>query len=82
MRWDLLVILFAIWNWIQVPYNIAFEEGGDTDVFTLWFNLFTDVIFIVDVIISFLTTYINEDTGEETFSLKLIAIQYFKGNWM
>ena len=79
MRWDLLIILFAIWNCIQVPYSLAFDVGTDSNIYTLCFNLFTDFIFIVDVIINFLTTYISEETGIESFSFKEISIQYLKG---
>ena len=79
MRWDLLIILFAIWNCIQVPYSLAFDVGIDSNIYTLCFNLFTDFIFIVDVIINFLTTYISEETGIESFSFKEISIQYLKG---
>ena len=79
MRWDLLIIIFAIWNCIQVPYSLAFDVRTDSNIYTLCFNLFTDVIFIVDVFINFLTTYISEETGIESFSFKEISIQYLKG---
>jgi len=72
-------MVLAIFNCIQVPYQIAFLENQDTGVLVFIFNQIVDFIFILDVFISFRTTYINEETGIEVKIPKQIAIQYLKG---
>jgi len=79
VRWDLLIMVLAIFSCIQVPYQIAFLENRDTGTLLYVFNQIVDFIFILDVIISFRTTYINEETGIEVKIPKQIAIQYLKG---
>lgn len=71
-------MLLAIFNCIQVPYTIAFlEEDDNVLVFAL--DQIIDSIFIADLVISFRTTYINDETGIEVRDPKHIAINYLKG---
>lgn len=66
MRWDLLIMVLAIWNCIQVPYDIAFEYETPSALFV--FNILVDFVFLTDIFVNFRTTYINEETGIETYS--------------
>ena len=43
------------------------------------FNQIVDFIFILDVVITFRTTYINEETGVEVNQPKQIAVKYLMG---
>lgn len=70
-------MLLAIWNCINVPYSLAFSEGESLELFLV--NMLIDILFMTDIIINFRTTYINEETGIETFSCKEITIEYLKG---
>lgn len=79
VKWDLFIMLLAIFNCIQVPYTIAFLEEGDGGIILFLLNQIIDLIFIADLILSFRTTYISEETGIEVFDPKMIAIQYLKG---
>ena len=79
MRWDLLIILFAIWNCIQVPYSLAFDVGNRFKTYILFALIYLQILYLLLMfIINFLTTYISEETGIESFSFKEISIQYFK----
>jgi len=71
-------MLLAIWNCIYVPYSIAFIDGNES-LPVFMFNTFTDFLFLADIVVNFRTTYINEETGIETFAQSKIAIQYIKG---
>ena len=42
------------------------------------FNSFIDVMFVVDIIVNFRTTYFNMKTGEEVYTSTLIAVNYLK----
>lgn len=77
--WDLFIMLFAIWNSIQIPYSIAFTPDQDQSIFNTVLNLIVDTFFIWDIFINFRTTYLNEESGKEIGSLNLIYYQYLKG---
>lgn len=74
-------MLFAIWNSLQIPYSIAFSPENEGSILFTIFNLIIDSFFIADVFISFRSSYINDETGEEISSSKLIALQYIKGRF-
>lgn len=79
IRWDLFIMLFAIWNCIQIPYSIAFNQNSEQSPMFTAFNLFVDSFFIADLLINFRTSYLNEDTGEEIYQNNNIFWQYVKG---
>ena len=80
--WDSIIIIFAILNGLSLPLEIAFNDqissGGSTSIETLIkvLNGITVVVFTLDIITGFLTSYINVSSGDEIFSLKMIAINY------
>ena len=75
IRWDLVIMFLAIWNCINVPYSLAFDpDNDDSTLFVL--NVIIDTLFAMDIVINFRTSYINEETGVETFSCSKIALQY------
>jgi len=69
-------MVLAILNCIQIPYTIAFLPDHDSDPIEFTINQIIDFIFILDVVITFRTTYINEETGIEETRPKQIAIKY------
>ena len=40
------------------------------------FDYLTIIVFTVDIVIAFLSSFINVSTGDEIFDIKLIAINY------
>jgi len=81
LRWDLFIIFLATFNCFQVPYNLAFTNLEDSNVFLDVINVFLDVFFIIDVFVNFRTSFIIDATGEEVTDLKAIAVQYVKGRF-
>lgn len=75
-------MLIAIWNTIQIPYGIAFNPNEDSSPLNIVVNLSFDILFMLDIVISFRTSYIDEESGEEIASTKKIASQYLKGRFM
>ena len=77
VKWDLFIILLAIYNCIALPLEVAIippfmvENGHLTRS-----NLFIDLFFLLDVIISFRTSYINSMTGDEITTPKEITQNY------
>ncbi|CAI2362152.1 unnamed protein product [Moneuplotes crassus] len=81
IRWDLFIMLCAIWNSIQIPYSIAFTPDSDSGVFDIVTNLIMDSFFIVDIMLNFRTTYLDEENGIEIASNRKICLQYIKGRF-
>lgn len=74
-------MFLATVNCFQVPYTLAFTDGTKQNIFQDLFNGLIDIFFMVDVIINFRSSYINESTGEEITDSKKIAIAYLKGKF-
>ena len=76
VRWDLFVMLLATWNCFSIPFNVAFEPAVmDTWIFVVS-NSVIDLLFLLDILVSFRTTFINQKTGDEINDPKLVAKHY------
>ncbi|GMT19221.1 hypothetical protein PFISCL1PPCAC_10518 [Pristionchus fissidentatus] len=82
--WDWVILLLVIYTAIFTPYVAAFllrEETNRKARFTEPLeivDLIVDIMFIVDIIINFRTTYVNENDEVVSHPGK-IAVHYFKG---
>ena len=79
MRWDLYVMLLAIWNCLIIPFDVAFEPEKN-----LLYNVldrFIDASFIADIVINFRTTFINKKTGIEVIQQGQVAKNYLSTGW-
>jgi len=79
MRWDLVVILLALYNCVSIPYEVAFNTKITDHWLMTIFNYVVDVCFFLDVVMNFRTTYINNKTGSEVISQKRICLHYIIG---
>lgn len=59
LRWDVFVILLAVYNSFAIPYGIAFRPPAFEEVPLDLLNIIIDLLFLVDIIVGFRTTYIN-----------------------
>uniref|UniRef100_UPI00398EA683 voltage-gated inwardly rectifying potassium channel KCNH7-like n=1 Tax=Pristiophorus japonicus TaxID=55135 RepID=UPI00398EA683 len=86
--WDWLILLLVIYTAIFTPYSAAFllndreeqkrRECGYSCSPLNVVDLIVDIMFIIDILINFRTTYVNQN--EEVVSQPAkIAIHYFKG---
>ncbi|KAJ4925672.1 hypothetical protein JOQ06_018393, partial [Pogonophryne albipinna] len=86
--WDWLILLLVIYTAILTPYSAAFLLNDQDEVaiqncgyscspLTV-VDLMVDIMFIIDILINFRTTYVN--VNDEVVSLPVrIAVHYFKG---
>ena len=76
-------MLCAVWNCFSLPFDVAFEPPVmKTTGFDL-LNAFIDICFLLDIIISFRTTYFDSRTGDEVIEPKMISKNYLRGRfWM
>ncbi|XP_034497668.1 potassium voltage-gated channel subfamily H member 6 isoform X3 [Ailuropoda melanoleuca] len=86
--WDWLILLLVIYTAVFTPYSAAFllsdqdesqrVDCGYTCSPLTVVDLIVDIMFVVDIVINFRTTYVN--TNDEVVSHpRRIAIHYFKG---
>jgi len=80
-KWDLIVIISAVFNCFAIPFKVAFEPEIMEGTFFTVFNFIIDTVFLVDIIITFRTCFID-DYGNEINKLcgsNSIASHYLKG---
>ncbi|KAA0705096.1 Potassium voltage-gated channel subfamily H member 2 [Triplophysa tibetana] len=86
--WDWLILLLVIYTAILTPYSAAFllnneEEASMRDCGYSCsplnvVDLIVDIMFIIDIVINFRTTYVNANDEVVSHPLR-IAVHYFKG---
>ncbi|XP_061579565.1 potassium voltage-gated channel subfamily H member 7-like [Cololabis saira] len=86
--WDWLILLLVIYTAILTPYSAAFllndqeeqrrRECGYSCSPLNVVDLMVDIMFIIDILINFRTTYVNLNEEVVSHPAK-IAIHYFKG---
>ena len=79
--WDLFVMMLAVWNVFCIPYGLVFDTGFSERVEVMVINLSIDVAFMVDVVLTFRTTYYSATTGDEVLNPNLIARNYLLGKF-
>lgn len=75
-------MMTAIFNWFLAPYIIAFEDSYYQSSGLIVLSTLIDIVFIVDIVINFRTSFIKTSTGEEIINEKKIAIHYLKGQFI
>ncbi|KAM6238791.1 voltage-gated inwardly rectifying potassium channel KCNH6 isoform 2-T2 [Porphyrio hochstetteri] len=87
--WDWLILLLVIYTAVFTPYSAAFLLNEEQVEEKHWdcsyscdplniIDLIVDIMFIVDIVINFRTTYVNVNDEVVSHPAK-IAIHYFKG---
>ncbi|NXU88520.1 KCNH6 protein, partial [Xiphorhynchus elegans] len=87
--WDWLILLLVIYTAVFTPYSAAFLLNEEQVEEKRWdcsytcdplniIDLIVDIMFIVDIVINFRTTYVNINDEVVSHPAK-IAIHYFKG---
>ena len=74
MKWDILIILFALYNCVLIPFDVAFEPMMPAMV--RGFGTIVDIMFGLDILVAFKTTYIDTSTGLEVLEPRKIALNY------
>lgn len=86
--WDWVILLLVIYTAIFTPYSAAFLLSDEEEAARQRcgyscsplnvVDLIVDIMFVIDIIINFRTTYVN--TNDEVVSHpSCIAVHYFKG---
>ena len=81
MKFDVLIILLSVQNSFMVPLEISsgIKLFSDEQLAVLTYvEHSVDVIFFADILFNFVTTYVNEKTGQEIYGLRDIALKYIQ----
>ncbi|XP_030205177.1 potassium voltage-gated channel subfamily H member 2 isoform X3 [Gadus morhua] len=86
--WDWLILLLVIYTAILTPYSAAFLLNDTEEAAAMQscgycsplnvVDLIVDIMFIIDILINFRTTYVNANDEVVSHPLR-IAVHYFKG---
>ena len=76
VAWDMFIIVLTIWNVLHVPFDFAYSTSDHIMMEILETTI--DIIFVVDIIISFRTIYYSTRTSEKVLEPKRIALNYIK----
>ena len=83
-KWDVLIIVFSLYNCIELPMEIAYtwRETHDKYHITERLNNVIDVLFCIDIVMNFRTTYFNSRTGEEIIEKAMIVKNYLTAHFI
>lgn len=83
-NWNNMVIILAMYNSITIPIAIFYEEHGPSIISSNMISLIdalVDFIFLIDIIITFRTTYLDTTLGKEETDTHKIASAYLHGSF-
>ncbi|CRK97638.1 CLUMA_CG011023, isoform A [Clunio marinus] len=75
--WDWVILGLTFYTAIMVPYNVAFKNKTSEDVFLLVVDSIVDVIFFIDIVLNFHTTFVGPG-GEVVSDPKVIRMNYLQ----
>lgn len=82
IKWDMFIIILAIYNSIGLPLQIAFNPPFMQDEYIQAFDNVIDLTFFFDIILTFRTTIVHPMTGEEIFDGNKIARYYLRSQFL
>ncbi|KAK7886038.1 hypothetical protein WMY93_025659 [Mugilogobius chulae] len=75
--WDLLMLLLMMGNLIVLPVGITFFRDENTPSWII-FNVVSDTLFMVDLVLNFRTGIVKEDNTEILLDPRAIRLNYLK----
>ena len=75
--WDWVILCLTFYTAIMVPYNVALKNKTSEDISLLVVDSIVDVIFFIDIVLNFHTTYVGPG-GEVVSDPKVIRLNYVK----
>ncbi|XP_012284973.1 potassium voltage-gated channel protein eag [Orussus abietinus] len=75
--WDWIILCLTFYTAIMVPFNVAFKNKTSEDVSLLVVDSIVDVIFFIDIVLNFHTTFVGAG-GEVVSDPKVIRMNYLK----
>lgn len=83
-HWSNMVIILAMYNSVTIPISIFYDVHGPSFMGSnsiALIDALVDLIFLIDVILTFRTTYLDTDKGKEETNTHKIALTYLRGSF-
>jgi len=77
IAWDVSIMLVLLIVTVIIPYRLAFVMDDDINWKVLY--IFFDVMFALDMVFCFFTSYTDKYIKREVTDIKLIANRYLRG---
>ncbi|KAK2707069.1 hypothetical protein QYM36_014931 [Artemia franciscana] len=80
--WDWVILCLTFYTAIMVPYNVAFKNKTSEDVSLLVVDSIVDVIFFIDIVLNFHTTFVGNwwrsgvRSQSDPYELSAIMVYY------
>lgn len=74
MGWDVLIMVFAIWNSILIPLEVGYAYTPHVVVKSIDYSI--DGFFVLDIFFNFWTIYMDSKTDEPVRSGRRICVNY------
>ena len=79
--WDLFIIILALYNAIFIPIELSFAPLRFSGIWYTIVDASVDFCFLLDIIITFRTTFIEFEQGKEITDEMEIAREYLTGRF-
>ena len=76
LKWDIVIIIMALYFSIIIPLEIAFNPDELNKGLEIFVESFINMVFMIDIVLNFRITYVSSISGDEIFDPKLIAKAY------
>lgn len=77
-KWDVVIIVLAVYNSFQIPFEIAYEPESMKTAKFFVLNTLIDLMFGIDIVVNFRTTYYDPETQDEVLDPWLTAKEYIR----
>lgn len=82
--WDIFILILALYNSVMTPFSFSFdymlEKVSQPPLIYIEYGI--DLCYFFDIIIGFMTSYIDPFTGDEFYGFKKRALHYIKGDFI
>jgi hypothetical protein len=76
LRWDFVIITLAVYQAVTIPISIAFDPDEFSSPLMKTIDSLIDLVFILDIVLNFRTSFIESVNGEEILDPYMIAVKY------
>ena len=78
LGWDVVILVLLVYTMIVTPLRLGFDLEAEVLGFWFWLESLIDCLFVADVVVNFLTSYTDEETGKMVSNLCSIANAYVR----
>lgn len=82
--WNNMVIVLAMYNSVTIPMAIFYGDDGLSLIsgeYIAFIDAMVDLIFLVDIVITFRTTFLDTEKGTIVYDTHTIASKYLHGSF-